>query len=87
MDSRINVLVVDDEPGMLETMADILAATGYRSSVVEQAKMALDLVGKIHFDIVYLVGNTHANNKDAYNEIKQYAPGITVKQINQPHSN
>ncbi|MBT3363750.1 MAG: response regulator [Chloroflexi bacterium] len=79
MDSRINVLVVDDEPGMLETMADILAATGYRSSVVEQAKMALDLVGKIHFDIVLMdIVMPEMNGVDAYKKIRSASPDTKI---------
>ncbi|MBT3363001.1 MAG: hypothetical protein HN929_02785 [Chloroflexi bacterium] len=87
MKEQSNVLIVASRTDLWCSMRDIVTNKKYRVAIAGDGTKAIDLMQKIHFDIVYLVGNTHANNKDAYNEIKQYAPGITVKQINQPHSN
>ena len=49
-----NVLIVDDEAGIRESLAGILGDEGYSTSAVDSAEACLDLVRKTAFDIVLL---------------------------------
>jgi len=79
LDDRYSVLIVDDEPGMLETMSDILSSTGYRAAVVSEAQKAVDLVKKVHFNVVLLdIVMPETNGVDAYYKIKEISPDTKV---------
>src|SRR5713226_2382118 len=49
-----NVLIVDDEPGIRESLAGALADEGYSASSVESGEASLDLLRKTEFDVVLL---------------------------------
>src|SRR6476660_554391 len=49
-----NILIVDDEAGIRESLAGILGDEGYSTSSVDSAEACLDLVRKTDFDIVLL---------------------------------
>ena len=49
-----NILIVDDEAGIRESLAGILADEGYSASVVESGEACLDLLRKTAFDVVLL---------------------------------
>jgi len=79
MNDKRSILVVDDEPGMLETMADILNATGYRAAMIADSSKAIDLVQKVHFDIVLLdIVMPEMNGVDAYYRIRDISPDTKV---------
>lgn len=79
MDDRYSVLIVDDEPGMLETMSDILGSTGYRAAVVDEAKKAVELIEKVYFNVVLLdIVMPEMNGVDAYYKIKEISPDTKV---------
>lgn len=48
------ILVVDDEPGMLETLNDILVAAGYEVTVAGNGERALELIRLGGFDAVLM---------------------------------
>ena len=48
------ILVVDDEPGMLETLNDILVAAGYEVTVAGNGTRALELLRGGGFDAVLM---------------------------------
>ncbi|MBZ5565718.1 MAG: sigma-54 dependent transcriptional regulator, partial [Acidobacteriia bacterium] len=48
------VLIVDDEPGIRESLTDVLEDEGYRVSSVESAEACLDFLGKNKCDLVLL---------------------------------
>ncbi|HEU5035208.1 MAG TPA: response regulator [Mycobacteriales bacterium] len=48
------VLVVDDEPGMLETLTEILAAAGYEVKAVGDGDRALAEMRTGHYDVVLM---------------------------------
>jgi DNA-binding response OmpR family regulator len=48
------ILIVDDEPNMRTTLADILAEEGYETVVAESGERALQLFDKQRFDLVLL---------------------------------
>src|SRR5437868_1083720 len=49
-----NILIVDDEAGIRESLAGVLSDEGYSSSAVESAEACLDLLNKVGFDVVLL---------------------------------
>ena len=49
-----NVLIVDDETGIRDSLAGILTDEGYSASTVESGEACLDLLRKTAFDVVLL---------------------------------
>src|SRR5690348_6659822 len=49
-----NILIVDDEAGIRDSLAGILADEGYSSSSVDSGEACLDLLSKNTFDVVLL---------------------------------
>ena len=49
-----NILIVDDESGIRDSLAGILAEEGYAASTVDSGEACLDLVRKVAFDVVLL---------------------------------
>jgi len=49
-----NILIVDDEAGIRDSLAGILADEGYSASSVESGEACLDLLAKNAFDVVLL---------------------------------
>ena len=54
MPKRPRVLVVDDDPGIRETMGDILALEGFSVEVAPDGEQAVALCGKQAFDFALL---------------------------------
>jgi CheY-like chemotaxis protein len=48
------VLVVDDEPGMLETLSEILGAAGYAVTTVDSGDLALAEIRTGRYDVVVM---------------------------------
>lgn len=48
------ILVVDDDPGMLDTLMDVLSATGYETSVAASGNAALEMAQTGRFDLVLM---------------------------------
>jgi len=51
---RGRILVVDDSPGLRETVADILTGDGFRVDVAEDGLVALEHLARSSFDVVIL---------------------------------
>src|SRR5258708_5241146 len=49
-----NVLIVDDEPGIRESLAGVLADEGYSAASVESGEASLDLLRKTVFEVVLI---------------------------------
>ena len=49
-----NILIVDDEVGILESLKGILEDEGYKPALAQSGEAALDLVAKRPFDVVLL---------------------------------
>ena len=49
-----NVLVVDDDPGILEMLSEVISRKGFRVVAVSSGEQALQEVDKQHFDLVFL---------------------------------
>ncbi len=52
--SMPNILVVDDESGIRQSLKGVLEDEGYKSAVAESAEAGLDLLNKRAFDVVLL---------------------------------
>jgi two-component system, NtrC family, nitrogen regulation response regulator NtrX len=49
-----NILIVDDEPGIRQTLKDVLDEEGFATAVAETAEAGVDALNKQRFDIVLL---------------------------------
>jgi len=49
-----NVLVVDDDPGILEMLSEVISRKGFRVVAVSSGEQALQEVEKQHFDLIFL---------------------------------
>jgi CheY-like chemotaxis protein len=48
------ILVVDDDPDVVDAMVDTLASEGYRVATASDGKVALETMGSHRFDLVIL---------------------------------
>jgi CheY-like chemotaxis protein len=54
MSPRLHLLLVDDEPGMLETLDDILTSAGYAVTAVNNGEAALEELRAGGYDLVLM---------------------------------
>jgi two-component system response regulator HydG len=69
---RLRVLVVDDEPGMRETLVDILEAVGYDVRAAIDGEAALDVVRAHGVDIVVM--DVQMPKRDGVSVLEQLRP-------------
>lgn len=73
------VLTVDDEPGMLLVLSRILEVNGYTVHTAENAEMGLEIVRKVHPDVVLLdIRLPDMDGPDLLKEIKKIYPEIPI---------
>jgi len=73
------VLVVDDNPGLVETLLDILDVQGYEAVGAESAFLAIEKVREQPFDVILMdIKMPGMNGVEGFKEIKKLAPGTTV---------
>jgi CheY-like chemotaxis protein len=51
---KVQLLLVDDEPGMLETLSDILTTAGYQVTAVNNGDSALEHLQRGGYDLVLM---------------------------------
>lgn len=51
-ENRLRILVVDDEPDLLEVIRLVLGRSGHSSRIVKSGEEALDVLAAEHFDLV-----------------------------------
>ena len=79
MASQMTVLIVDDEPGMSETLNDILTDFGYHVEVARNGYEAIDRVKERAFDIVLMdIRMPGINGVETFKEIKGLRPEAAV---------
>jgi CheY-like chemotaxis protein len=66
------VLVVDDEPGMRETLVDILEAVGYDVAAAGDGEQALDAVREREVDVVVM--DIQMPKRDGVSVLQQINP-------------
>ncbi len=73
------ILIVDDEPGMLVTLTDIIDIVGYEASAVENGAQALEIVGEQAFDVILMDFRMNGlNGVETFREIRKIHPNIKV---------
>lgn len=78
---RKQILVVDDEPGILKIVSAVLADHGYETHQAESGKEALDIYRKHHANIAGIVTDIMMpgmSGVDLYHEILKINPGARV---------
>lgn len=76
---KTNVLVVDDQIGMLETFSDILEARGFNVTTAEDGFQAIEIVKKNSPDIIFMdIKMPGINGVQTYREIKKIHPRAAV---------
>lgn len=77
--SPLNVLVVDDDEGMVETLTDILTARHYRVQTARSGEDAISLARGAPFDVVLMdIVMPGVNGVQALRSIKAAAPATNV---------
>ena len=77
-----NVLIVDDEPGIRDSLQGVLEDEGYKVSAAETAEAGLDLLDRRPFDVVLLdIWLPGMDGLDALQRIKQSDGGPEIIMI------
>lgn len=76
---KTNVLIVDDQLGMLETFRDILTDRGYSVDTAEDGYMAIKRAKEKKFDIIFMdMKMPGINGVQTFREIKKISPDTAV---------
>ena len=76
---KANVLIVDDQLGMLETFKDILTDKGYSVDTAEDGYMAIKRAKEKKFDIIFMdMKMPGINGVQTFREIKKINPDTSV---------
>jgi two-component system response regulator HydG len=79
MSGKINVLIVDDDIGMTETLFDILSLKGYDVAIANSGMEALEKVRSKTYDIILLdIKMPDINGVDVFKQIKTITPNSSV---------
>jgi DNA-binding NtrC family response regulator len=74
-----SVLLVDDDAGMVETLADILAAHHCRVNTASSGEAALAMVREGHYDLVLMdIQMPRVNGVEALQAMRALAPRMPV---------
>ncbi len=72
---KTNILIVDDNVGLAETLSFILKKKGYRAGIAKDGNEAVKKVKDKFFDIIFVdIKMPLMNGVEAYKEIKQISP-------------
>lgn len=79
MENKTSILIVDDDPGMTETMFDILNETGYDVAVAEDGYKAIDMIKKRPYDIALMdIRMPGINGVETFVKVKSISPSTIV---------
>jgi DNA-binding response OmpR family regulator len=75
--ARGSVLIVDDDSGMSETLADIFTAKGYDAGTASSGQAALDLADRTPYDLVIMdIQMPGLNGLQTLRALRAKIPGI-----------
>ncbi|MBI4124352.1 MAG: response regulator [Deltaproteobacteria bacterium] len=75
----VKILIVDDQPSMLETFTDILTDKGFLVDVAEDGFQAIDKVKQAKYDIIFMdIRMPGINGVQTFREIKKVDEGAAV---------
>ncbi len=73
------ILIVDDEPSMLMTLADIINIVGYEAVTVENGSKAVEIVREQDFDVIMMDFRMEGlNGVETFREIRKIYPDAKV---------
>ena len=73
------ILVVDDDPGMLVTLSDVLAATGYETSMASSGRAAIAKAKANKFDLIVMdVQMPGLNGVQTLHALRTLDPHVSV---------
>ncbi len=76
---KTNILIVDDEIDLLETLGDIFESKGYNVTMVEDGIKALELLKKKYFDIVLMdLKMPGISGVESFKEVKNLHPSAAI---------
>ncbi len=79
MRNQLNILVVDDEPGIRITLAGILEDEGYNVVVAEDGYKGIEAAEKANFEIAFLdMRMPGINGIETFKEIKKIRPDTVI---------
>ncbi len=79
MQDRLDVLIVDDEPGIRTTLAEILKDEGYNVVVAENGYKGIDAAKKTNFDFAIIdMKMPGLNGIDTLKKIKRISPNTKI---------
>ena len=82
MTNQFTVLVVDDDPGIRETMWDILTLEGYQVELAESGEEAVAKCRAKNYDVALLdISMPGMNGVEALRQIKRITPSIRAIMI------
>jgi len=76
---RANILIVDDEIDLLETLGDIFESEGYNVTMMEDGSKAIELLKKKYFDIILMdLKMPGITGVESFREVKRLHPSAAV---------
>jgi diguanylate cyclase (GGDEF)-like protein len=79
MAKNVNLLIVDDDISMLETVGDVFQDRGYNVAMVENGQRAIKLVRRRYFDVVLMdIRMPGIDGLETYKEVKRIIPTAAV---------
>jgi DNA-binding NtrC family response regulator len=77
--ARAWVLVVDDDAGMVDTLADILSANGHQVGLAYSGPSALDMVKSARYDVALMdIQMPGLNGVEVLKRMRDVAPEVAV---------
>jgi two-component system response regulator HydG len=79
MEKKASILIVDDDPGMTETMPDILGDMGYDVAVAEDGFRAIEIVKERGYDVALMdIRMPGINGVETFKQVKGISPPTKV---------
>src|SRR5215813_1218996 len=77
--NALSILVVDDEPSVRETMADMLSALNHHVEVTDRGSVALERISKKHFDVVFTdLAMPEMDGWETAREVRRVSPDTLI---------
>lgn len=81
-DRRRRVLVVDDEPAIVDLLKDILTMEGHGVDIAQNGKLALEKMGSVHYDnVITDIKMPEMDGKELHRRISEIDPQLAANVI------